>query len=153
VARRPKPDALARERKRHSQHDAPPAKQEALASAAATRRDAATRCGWCGGAIETKATGRIPKWCSPACRQRAWEQSRAAASGRSAVEVVERVVEVPAEHDRTPRREQWPALVRELTAQLDDGRIYARDLPDLSDVLNDLVAAYNRRQTPRRPRR
>ena len=46
------------------------------------RRNAATVCGWCQGPIQIKAAGRIPKWCSPACRQRNWEQSRAAASGR-----------------------------------------------------------------------
>ena len=42
------------------------------------RRLAAATCGWCDGPIEIKARGRIPKWCSAACRQRAWEQSRAA---------------------------------------------------------------------------
>jgi hypothetical protein len=118
-----------------------------------TRRAAATSCGWCGGVIEIKATGRIPKWCSPACRQRAWEQSRAAASGRAAVEVVERLVEVPVARERTPRRAGWPALLRELAAQLNDGSIYARDLPELGTGLNDLAAAYNRRQNRRRVRR
>ena len=68
-----------------------------------TRRSAARRCGWCGGFIDVKATGRIPKWCSATCRQRAWEQRRAAASGRCAVEVVQRVVRVPVERERTPR--------------------------------------------------
>jgi hypothetical protein len=124
----------------------------ASAPAATTRRGAATKCGWCGGAIEVKATGRIPKWCSPACRQRAWEQSRAAASGRAAVEVVERLVEVPVARESTPRRADWPPLLVELAAQLDDGRIYARDLPDLGPVLSDLIAAFNRRQKPRRAR-
>jgi hypothetical protein len=70
-------------------------KRASAAPAATTRRAAASTCGWCGGAIEIRARGRIPKWCSAACRQRAWEQSRAAASGRCAVEVVERVVRVP----------------------------------------------------------
>ena len=51
-----------------------------------TRRRAATTCGWCGVAIQPKARGRIPTWCSPACRQRAWEQARAVVSGRSAGE-------------------------------------------------------------------
>jgi hypothetical protein len=118
-----------------------------------TRRAAATSCGWCGGVIEIKATGRIPKWCSPACRQRAWEQSRAAASGRAAVEVVERLVEVPVARERTPRRAGWPALLCELAAQLNDGSIYARDLPELGTGLNELAAAYNRRQNRRRVRR
>src|SRR5664279_3298466 len=61
------------------------------------RRLAAATCGWCDSPIEFKARGRIPKWCSAACRQRAWEQSRAAASGRSAVRIVERRVEIPAQ--------------------------------------------------------
>jgi hypothetical protein len=111
-----------------------------------TRRAAAATCEWCGGPIETKATGRIPKWCSAACRQRAWEQSRAAASGRSAIEVVERVVEVPVVHERTPRREEWLAVLRELAHQLDAGRIYARDLPELQGALEQLTAAVQHRQ-------
>ena len=35
-----------------------------------------------------------PKWCSSLCRHRAWELTRAAASGHAAVQVVDRVVEV-----------------------------------------------------------
>lgn len=152
MARAPKRDALARERKRRGQRGDPPARS-ASAPAAATRRAAATSCGWCGGPIDVQPTGRIPKWCSAACRQRAWEQSRAAASGRAAVQVVERLVEVPVVRERTPGREEWAALLRELTTQLDDGRIYARDLPELGTALTDLIAAYNRRQSPRRLRR
>jgi DNA-directed RNA polymerase subunit RPC12/RpoP len=52
-----------------------------------------TRCARCGGRIEVKARGRRPKWCSKSSRHRAWEQNRAAASGQSAVQVVERVIE------------------------------------------------------------
>lgn len=37
--------------------------------------------------------GRPPKWCSPTCRHRAWEQRRAASSGLAAVEIIERAVE------------------------------------------------------------
>jgi hypothetical protein len=154
VARQPKRDPLGRERKRRGKR-AVRAPKPPSAPAATTRRDAAATCGWCGGAIELKRTGRIPKWCSPACRQRAWEQARAAASGRSAVEVIERVVEVQTEGERTPRREQWPTLLRELTAQLDAGRIYARDLPELALALalEQLATAVQRRQNSRRPRR
>lgn len=144
-----KRDARARERKRRTHDDRSPSKR-ASAAATPTRRAAAVTCGWCGGPIEVRRTGRIPKWCSAACRQRAWEQSRAAASGRSAVEVVERFVEVQVERDRVPLRDEWPALLRELTAQLDAGRIYPRDMPELSTALNDLIAAHNRRQGPRR---
>lgn len=35
-------------------------------------------------------TGRRPKWCPDTCRHRAWEQRRAVASGRAAVEVERR---------------------------------------------------------------
>jgi hypothetical protein len=152
VARTPKRDALAGERKRRSVEEGS-RRDLGRTPVATTRRDAATTCGWCHGPIDIKPTGRIPKWCSPACRQRAWEQSRAAESGRAAVEVVERVVEVKVVGERAPRRDEWPALLRELHAQLEDGRIRARDLPDLGAALTNLIAAYNRRQNPRRIRR
>jgi hypothetical protein len=105
--------------------------------------------GWCGGPIDTKRVGRIPKWCSPACRQRAWEQSRAAASGRAAVKIVERVVHVAVEHAERPRQGGWPQVLRELAAQLDSGRIYPPDLPDLGAALSAAFAAYERRRSAR----
>jgi Ca-activated chloride channel family protein len=40
----------------------------------------ALACGWCGEPVRLKARGRPPKWCSPRCRRRAWEQARAAAN-------------------------------------------------------------------------
>lgn len=93
--------------------------------------------------MQPKARGRIPTWCSPACRQRAWEQSRAAASGLSAVQVVERRIEVrvPA----APSRRDWPRLLGELADQLDDGRVYDRDLPDMAAALGSVVQAHRRR--------
>lgn len=51
-------------------------------------------CGWCQKPTPVPSRGRVPKWCSDACRHRAWEQKRAAESGRSAVEVLDRPVEV-----------------------------------------------------------
>jgi hypothetical protein len=107
------------------------------------RRDAATVCAWCGGPITPRSRGPIPKWCSATCRHRAWEQTRAAASGRSAVQVVERRVEVPV--PATPARRDWPSLLAELARQIDDGRIYDRDLLDLFDALGVVLAAYRRR--------
>ena len=87
--------------------------------------------------------GPIPEWCSAACRHRAWEQTRAAASGRAAVQVVERQVEVrvPA----VPTRRDWAKLFDELTRQLDDGRVYDRDLAELAEALGRVLDAYNRR--------
>jgi hypothetical protein len=112
-------------------------------SATQARRHAASRCGWCGGPITVKATGRLPKWCSPSCRQRAWEQSRAAASGLSAVRVVERRVEVA--KPATAGRKDWPRLLGGLSSQLDDGRIYDRDLLALSAALTTVLDAFGRR--------
>lgn len=115
------------------------------------RRQAATVCGWCGGPIQQKAKGRIPKWCSASCRQRAWEQLRAAASGLAAVKVVERRVEVVAKQGPslpppgTPRHGDWAPVLTELAAQLDTGAIYDRDLPALTSALNDVLAAFARR--------
>ena len=107
------------------------------------RRVAATDCAWCGGPITPGSRGPIPKWCSATCRHRAWEQTRAAASGRSAVEVVERRVEVPV--PMTPARRDWPALLDELARQIDDARIYDRDLLDLSEALDAVLEAFHRR--------
>ena len=112
-------------------------------AAGAERRRAASACGWCGASIELKARGRIPKWCSPSCRQRAWEQARAAASGRSAVQVVERRVEVPV--PMPPTRRDWPRLLDELAHQIDDGRVYDRDLDGLSSALTAVLDAVGRR--------
>ena len=110
VPRQAERDALTRERSRRSRVVEP---------AATSRREAVRSCAWCGAAIAVKRTGRIPKWCSAGCRQRAWEQSRAAASGRSAVQVVERVIEKPVERVRMPRHDEWPGVLRELAGQLE----------------------------------
>jgi hypothetical protein len=107
------------------------------------RRTAATTCGWCCGPITPRSRGPIPKWCSATCRHRAWEQARAAASGLSAVELVERRVEVQA--PLVPTRRDWPRLLGELTGQLNDGRVYDRDLPGLERALQPVLEAYRRR--------
>ena len=95
--------------------------------------------------MQPKPRGRIPKWCSPACRQRL-EAGRAATSGPSAVRVVERRVEVhtPA----APTRRNWADLREELARQVDDGRVYDRDIPSLTGAL-DAVLAYRRRANVR----
>ncbi|MBM7807735.1 hypothetical protein JOD57_003572 [Geodermatophilus bullaregiensis] len=56
------------------------------------------------------------------------------------MQVVERRIEirVPLE----PTRRDWPTLLGELTRQLDDGRIYDRDLPGLSRALQPVLEAY-----------
>src|SRR3954452_3263174 len=112
-------------------------------SAAQLRRSAESTCGWCGGPITLKATGRLPKWCSSSCRQRPWEQSRAAASGRSAVQIVERRVKIPT--PIAPKRQDCPRLLGDLARQIEDGRIYDRDLLALSVALNAVYEAFGRR--------
>jgi hypothetical protein len=76
-----------------------PASQPRPSTSSAARVGAGRRapgqqlaCGWCGQPVEVKARGPLPKWCSAACRHRAWEQDRAATSGRSAVTVLDRYV-------------------------------------------------------------
>lgn len=120
------------------------------------RRPDTVTCAWCNAEVIVPPRGRVPLWCGTACRHRAWEQRRAAASGRSATEIVERIVtvEVPVvrtvtEHVKlpppTPRGADWPPLLTELARQLDTGRIYPRDLPALTQTLEAVVAAVNRR--------
>ncbi|SDM04163.1 hypothetical protein SAMN05660642_01434 [Geodermatophilus siccatus] len=59
------------------------------------------------------------------------------------MQVVERRVEirVPLE----PTRQDWPRLLGELAGQLDDGRVYDRDLPALGRALNPVLQSYRRR--------
>ena len=122
---------------------APVRTQASPAAEGPKRRTAATTCGWCSGPIPPGSRGPIPKWCSATCRHRAWEQRRAATSGRTAVQVVERRVEihVPLE----PTRRDWSRLLSELAGQLDDGRVYDRDLPALGRALDPVLRSYRRR--------
>ena len=111
------------------------------------RRAAATTCGWCSGPINPKSRGPVPKWCSASCRQRAWEQRRAAASGLSAVEIVERVVEVPVPPQArpVPRHQEWHSLLRELTRQLSSHLVYERHLAGIASEVRALQAQLERR--------
>lgn len=118
------------------------------------RRGSLLECGWCGRVVRIASTGRIPKWCSSTCRHRAWEQSRAAASGRCAVEIVERRVEVPVSVEKkvieSPRGgPAWLSVLTELARQLDTGRIYDRDLPAVMAAIDALCESANRRLRPR----
>ncbi len=114
-------------------------------------------CGWCGGEITVRATGRTPKWCSDTCRHRAWETTRAANAGRLAVQVVDRLVEVEVpvtvietvEIPTTPKGAHWISALHELARQLDAGKIYDRDLPALTVALNEALDAYARRPAVR----
>lgn len=112
-------------------------------------------CGWCSREFVPSVRGRTPKWCSHACRQRAWEQRRAARSGLAAVDVVQRVVEVEKPVTKTvvkrvevpahPGSRDWPAVLADLAVQLDRGRVYDRDLASLATALSDVRQALERR--------
>jgi hypothetical protein len=107
------------------------------------RRTAATACGWCGGPITPRSRGPIPKWCSATCQHRAWKHARAAPSDRAAVQVVERLVQVRV--PLAPTRRDWPRLLGELAAQLNEGRVCDRDLPGLARALEPVLQVYRRR--------
>ncbi len=117
-------------------------------------------CGWCGQDVLVPARGRVPKWCSPACRHRAWEQRRAAANGFAAVEVKDRIVETVktvtvVQHHTTEipvpvlpgSVGEFVEVLADLTRRVDTGRIYDRDLPALTPAVAELVAALDRRTT------
>jgi hypothetical protein len=106
-------------------------------------------CPWCDTTIVVKARGRTPKWCSDTCRHRAWEQQRAAESGRSAVQIVERPVviqhttRIPAAN---PAREvEWADTLAQLTRLVDSGRVYDRDLRPIAEAAVALNNSLERR--------
>ncbi len=101
----------------------------------------AVTCAWCGGRITPGARGPIPKWCSATCRHRAWEQTRAAASGRCTVEVVEHRIEVAVA--LAPTRRDWPRVLGELAYS----RLYDRDLAALATAMATALAALRRRMS------
>lgn len=54
--------------------------------------------------------------------------------------------------ERQPRRTEWVELLEQLTRQLDDGRVYDRDLVVIRAALHVVAEASARRRGPR-PRR
>jgi len=116
-----------------------------VGAGAGTRRVAGQElvCGWCGGSVTVKARGPVPKWCSAACRQRAWEASRAAASGKTAVTIVDRdVLVVPGDGPG------WVAHLGLLARQLGQGPTLVADydLDAVADALGAAVEAVSQRQ-------
>jgi hypothetical protein len=59
------------------------------------------------------------------------------------VELVERRVEVQV--PVLPTRRDWPTVLGDLAGQLNDGRVYDRDLPALARALDSVLEAYRRR--------
>lgn len=121
------------------------------------QRPDALECAWCGGSVEVKAAGRLPKWCSSSCRHRAWEQRRAAKSGLAARVPIDRVVEMTVEvgvpaKPRKPRGGEWVSLLDELAQQLDRVTLYNRDLLPVLDAMEGAVEAARRRPWTQRHR-
>lgn len=114
-------------------------------------RPEATSCAWCGRTFEVAQRGRLPRWCSDACRHRAWEQARATASGRSAVEFVERVVTVEkaVPTRAAPRGADWVETLNALARQLDTGALYERDFPAVHAAVIGVAEAVRRRAQAR----
>ena len=126
-----------------------PALDPAMGSLASGRRIAgqAVQCGRCGQPIVVQRTGRMPKWCSQVCRQRAWEHARAAQSGQAAVRVVDRyVAAVP--NDGAGWIAQLGALAEQITNK--PGPIGDRDLDQLAAALEVAQAALATRAYPAR---
>jgi hypothetical protein len=85
-------------------------------------------------------------------RKRAWEQKRAAASGRSAIEIVERLVTVPTPQPRPlPRQLGCVDLLRVLAQQLDGGAVYDRHLVIIAVAPQDVLGAAPRPSLRTRP--
>ena len=97
--------------------------------------------------------GRTPTWCSSSCRHRAWEASNAATRGLVAVQIVSRTIdfEVPVivteqvQVPTMPRGAGWARALHELAHQLDVGKVYDRDVPDLLEAINIVITALGRR--------
>lgn len=115
------------------------------------------RCGWCDAHVQVPSRGRVPKWCSPTCRHRAWEQKRAAESGRSAVEVVQQPVahvltrieerEVRVPDQNAPRSgAQWRELLRKLDWSLSSRRFDEADLDVIEPAIIQAFAALQKRR-------
>ena len=101
-------------------------------------------CGWCGQPVTVKARGPVSKWCSGACRQRAWEATRAAAAGTAAgVRVVDRqVLVVPGDGPG------WAEHLALLARHLAQGpRVVAdHDLDAVADALGQVTDALAQRE-------
>ena len=110
-------------------------------------------CGSCGRSVDVPARGRVPSWCSSACRHRAWEARRASREQAPEVKVVTRTIEVEKPVIRTvdvpvplePRSaEDWAEMLELFATRLAQGRIYRRDLPTLEPAVLHLAKVWAR---------
>jgi hypothetical protein len=87
--------------------------------------------------------GRVPKWCSATCRNRAWQANHA--PGQGPVRVVQQRVQVPVPAAEPRNVEGWVELLEILSTRLAQGRIYKRDLTALVPAFNRLIEVTDRR--------
>lgn len=100
-------------------------------------------CGWCGKSVPVPSRGRVPKWCSATCRNRAWQANHAPSQGP--VRIVEQRVQIPVPRAEPRNVDEWCEQLELLSTRLAQGRIYARDLPALVPAINRLVDVTERR--------
>lgn len=127
-----------------------PSARSSLAStlpAASSRAAVQVACAWCEQPVVVRARGPLAKWCSATCRHRAWEQDRAAQSGRSAVTVVDRPVVTPP-MDLAGWTAQLAVLVQQLRGAHSSS---ASDLDHLEVVLELALDATRDRQRQTSP--
>lgn len=99
-------------------------------------------CGWCGREVPIPLRGRVPKWCSATCRNKAWQANHIPTEGP--VRVVQQRVEVTTEAE--PRTAQdWADVLEVLATRLAQGRVYKRDLPTLVPAIDHLLDVMARR--------
>ena len=115
-------------------------------------------CGWCGEPADVPARGRVPKWCSPACRQRAWQHKKATEAGRAPVEVVQQKVEVyrgervvdkvvrgPVKA-RPKTGAEWTDMLQKLAWALSTNRLNEAEVRMIETHLYSVTAALDRRR-------
>lgn len=142
---------------RDAVHGTPDLPGPAAAPVGRRRPGQLLECGCCGTQIRLARTGRTRKWCSDACRHKAWQARRALAAGAAGtvvdVRVVDRLIEVAVpvtvvEQVKVtvlPTGPGWAPALLELASQLDSGRLYDRDLLALASALQQVDQALARR--------
>lgn len=109
-------------------------------------REQTLDCGWCGTSFTINNSGRTPKWCSPRCRRRAWEQRRAAESGLTAIDVVIQKVEVEPPLPRNGG--EAVRAINHITDRVLDDAYSRADLRRITDALSHLIAAFEPTPAP-----
>jgi len=100
-------------------------------------------CGWCGQTVPVPSRGRVPKWCSATCRNRAWQAKHAPDHGP--VHVVQQRVQFPVPKAEPRNVDEWCEVLEILSTRLAQGRIYTRDPPVLLPAITRLIDVTERR--------